>query len=75
MNAKLVLEGLNAMSNGESDGGEISEVSDASWVGSLSDGSSESDPEPPRKIRATEPILQNRSNITNITGVTEGEYK
>ncbi|ROL46339.1 Histone H2B [Anabarilius grahami] len=38
------VEALNAMSDGESDGGEIR---DASKVGSASD----SDPEPPRKIR------------------------
>ncbi|ROI27825.1 hypothetical protein DPX16_23147 [Anabarilius grahami] len=41
------VEALKAMSEGESDGGEISE---ASWVCSASDDSSDSDPEPPRKI-------------------------
>ncbi|ROL48215.1 hypothetical protein DPX16_1652 [Anabarilius grahami] len=64
-----VLEALNAMSDGESDGGENS---DASWVGSASDGSSESDPEPPRKIRPTESVLQDRmATIVTQVCVTE----
>ncbi|ROL41622.1 hypothetical protein DPX16_22965 [Anabarilius grahami] len=49
------VEALNAMSEGESDGGEIS---GASKVGSAYDGSSDSDPEPPRNIRLT--VLQDR---------------
>ncbi len=40
MDAEEVLEALYTMSDGESDGGEISK---ASWVGSASDGSYDSD--------------------------------
>ncbi len=40
MDAEEVLEALNTMSDGESDGREISKTS---WVGSASDGSSDSE--------------------------------
>ena len=46
---------LNRLSEEESDGGEVSGLSDVSWVCSASDGSSDSDPEPPRKVRPSHP--------------------
>ncbi|KAJ4930775.1 hypothetical protein JOQ06_025083 [Pogonophryne albipinna] len=49
------LELLNRLSEAESDGGEVSGLSDVSWVCSASDGSSDSDPEPPRNVRPSHP--------------------
>ncbi|KAJ4938708.1 hypothetical protein JOQ06_003317, partial [Pogonophryne albipinna] len=43
------------MFEAESDGGEVSGLSDVSWVCSASDGSSDSDPEPPRNVRPSHP--------------------
>ncbi|XP_071061469.1 piggyBac transposable element-derived protein 4-like [Pseudochaenichthys georgianus] len=51
MNVQEALALLNRMSEAESDGGEVSGLSDVSWVCSASDGSSDSDPEPPRNVR------------------------
>ncbi|KAJ4948879.1 hypothetical protein JOQ06_020402 [Pogonophryne albipinna] len=55
MNVQEALELLNRLSEAESDGGEVSGLSDVSWVCSASDGSSDSDPEPPRNVRPSHP--------------------
>ncbi|KAF3848099.1 hypothetical protein F7725_021127 [Dissostichus mawsoni] len=54
MNVQEALALLNRLSEEESDGG-VSGLSDVSWVCSASDGSSDSDPEPPRKVRPSYP--------------------
>ncbi|KAI4828221.1 hypothetical protein KUCAC02_022326 [Chaenocephalus aceratus] len=55
MNVQEALALLNRLHEEESDGGEVSGLSDVSWVCSASDGPSESDPEPPRKVRPSHP--------------------
>ncbi|XP_010774079.1 uncharacterized protein, partial [Notothenia coriiceps] len=55
MNVQEALALLNRLSEAESDGGEVSGLSDLSWVCSASDGSSDSDPEPPRNVRPSHP--------------------
>ncbi|KAI4794052.1 hypothetical protein KUCAC02_032318, partial [Chaenocephalus aceratus] len=55
MNVQEALALLNRLSEAESDGGEVSGLSDVSWVCSASDGSSDSDPEPPRNVRLSHP--------------------
>ncbi|KAI4817155.1 hypothetical protein KUCAC02_009434, partial [Chaenocephalus aceratus] len=46
---------MNVLHEEESDGGEVSGLSDVSLVCSASDGSSDSDPEPLRKMRPSHP--------------------
>ncbi|KAF3837641.1 hypothetical protein F7725_009409, partial [Dissostichus mawsoni] len=55
MNVQEASALLNRLSEEESDGGEVSGLSDVSWVCSASDGSSDRDPEPPRKVRPSHP--------------------
>ncbi|KAK1904207.1 Autophagy-related protein 13 [Dissostichus eleginoides] len=55
MNVQEALALPNCLSEEESDGGEVSGLSDVSWVCSASDGSSDSDPEPLRKVRPSHP--------------------
>ena len=63
MNVKQQALGLlNKLSEGESDGGEVSGLSDVSWIDSDSyKPSSESDPEPPQRVRPSRPLLEDGS--------------
>ncbi len=61
MNVNNALDLFYTLDEEESDGGEVSGLSDVSWIGSDSDSSSENEPEPPRKVRPTRPSLEDWS--------------
>lgn len=67
----MVLELLTEISDGMSDGGEISGLSNVSWDGSSTDGSSGSDPEPQKKVRCTNAGLQ----CPSTTACLEGKHE
>ncbi|KAI9527892.1 hypothetical protein NQZ68_025933 [Dissostichus eleginoides] len=65
---------LNRLSEEESDGGEVSGLSDVSWVCSASDGSSDSNPEPQRKVRPSHPDPPLEDGPTDVPAHAEDPH-